>query len=179
VLRHGLPDDDREWSLEGRKKTKRKAANDNDAPDVPITTCGKCFTIHRPAPACPTCGHVYPVKERKVDQADGELVELGADQLEALRRQKRAMQGQAQTVEQLVAQGISRPRAVKILQAREAKAALVGEIMEALQAHRERTGMGPFQSFGVTLGDIKRMKPKELHALRERISLESAQALAA
>lgn len=169
VLRHGLPDDDREWSLEGRKKTKRKAANDNDAPDVPITTCGKCFTIHRPAPECPTCGHVYPVKERKVDQADGELIELGADQLEALRRQKRAMQGQAQTIEQLIAQGISRGRALKIVQAREAKAALIGTVLDAIEAHRERTGLGPYQAFGVTLGDIKRLKPKELHALRDRV----------
>lgn len=166
---HGLPDEEREWSLEGVTKKKR-AANDNEPGVDRISTCPKCFTIHLPAPACPTCGHVYPVKERKVDQADGELVELGADQLEALRRQKRAMQGQAQTVEQLIAQGISRGRALKIVQARQAKAALIGEVFDAIQAHRERTGLGPHQAFGVTIGDIRHMKPKELHALRERVA---------
>jgi superfamily II DNA or RNA helicase len=178
VATHGLPDEDREWSLDGVKPNKR-AANDNDAPDVKITTCTKCFTIHLPAPECPTCGHVYPVRERKLEVADGELQELTADAMEALRRQKRAMQGQAQSIEQLVAQGISRPRAVKILQAREAKAALVGDIMDAIEAHRQATGLGVYQAWGVTLGDIRRLKPKELHALRDRISLESAQVLAA
>lgn len=177
VHRHGLPDDDREWTLEGRKKTKRKtAANDNDAQDVAIATCPKCFTIHLPAPSCPTCGHVYQAKERKVEQADGQLVELGAEQMEALRRQKRAMQGQAQTVEQLVAQGIGRFRAMKIVEAREAKAALVGQIMDAIEAHRQATGQGPYQAFGVTLGDIRAMKPKQLKEFADRLRLTEAAA---
>lgn len=178
VATHGLPDEDREWSLDG-VKPKKRAANDNDAPDVKITTCTKCFTIHLPAPECPTCGHVYPVRERRLETTEGELQELTADAMEALRRQKRAMQGQAQSIEQLVAQGISRPRAVKILQAREAKAALVGEIMDAIEAHRQATGLGVYQAWGVTLGDIRRLKPKELHALQARITAGSAQVLAA
>lgn len=177
VLRHGLPDDDREWTLEGRKKSKRKsAANDNDAPDVAITTCTKCFTIHRPAPQCPTCGHVYPIKERKVEQTDGELVELGADQLEAMRRQRRIMQGQAQSVEALVAQGINRFRAMKIIEARENKAALVGKIMDAIESHRAATGQGAYALFGVTLAEIKRMKPKDLKTLADRLKLSNAAA---
>lgn len=169
VLRHGMPDDVREWSLEGRKKTRKRVANDNDTPDVAITTCPKCFAIHRPAPECPSCGHVYPPKERKVEQHDGELVELQAAQLEAMRRQKRAMQGQAQTVEQLVAQGIGRFRAMKIVEAREQKQQLVAKIMDGIEAHRSSTGQGPYQAFGVTLGDIRRMKPKELRELADRI----------
>lgn len=176
VATHGLPDEEREWSLEGVKKGSKKAANDNDAPDVKISTCPKCFTIHLPAPSCPTCGHVYPAKERKVEQSDGQLVELGAEQMEALRRQKRAMQGQAQTIEQLVAQGIGRVRAMKILQAREAKAALVGQIMDGIEAHRQATGQGPWQAFGVTLGDIRAMKPKQLKELADRLGLSAAAA---
>lgn len=175
VFRHGLPDDVREWSLEGRKKKKRSAANDNDEQDVKISTCTQCFTIHRPAPECPTCGHVYPLKERKVEQHEGELVELAAEQLEALRRQKRAMQGKAQSVEELMAtMNMSRPRAIKIVQAREAKAALVGEIMDGLEAHRQATGQGPWAAFGVTLGDIKKMKPKELKELLAKLQANAA-----
>lgn len=177
VFRHGLPDDVREWSLEGRKKKKRGAANDNDEQDVKISTCTQCFTIHRPAPECPTCGHVYPLKERKVEQHEGELVELAAEQLEALRRQKRAMQGKAQSVEELMAtMNMSRPRAMKIVQAREAKAALVGEIMDGIEAHRQATGQGPWAAFGVTLGDIRKMKPKELKALNDRLKLTTVAA---
>lgn len=169
VVTHGLPDEEREWSLEGVRKGKRAPKEKPDEPDVKITTCPKCYTIHLPAPHCPTCGHIYPVQERKVEQSDGRLVELGAEQMEALRRQKRVMQGKAQTVEELVAQGINRFRAMKILEAREQKQELIGQVVDRLQAHREATGQGPYQAFGVTLLDIKRMKPKELRELSERI----------
>lgn len=178
VITHGLPDEEREWSLDGVKKGKR-GAKVTEEKDVKITTCPKCFTIHPPAPNCPTCGHVYPAQERKIESTDGQLVELGAEQMEALRRQKRVMQGQAQSVDQLVAQGISRFRAMKIIEAREAKAELIGQIVDAVQEHRERTGQGPYQAFGVTLGDIKRMKPKDLQALREKISGVNTQVFAA
>lgn len=179
VVTHGLPDEEREWSLDGVKPKKRSESHAQDTPDVSICTCPKCFTIHRPEPACPTCGHVYPKRERRVAQTDGQLVELGAEQLEKLRRQRRMMQGRAQTVEELVAQGINRFRAQKIVEAREAKAALIGDIMDAIEAHRLATGQGPFQAFGVTLGDIRRMKPKELRALRERLPSPGANTLAA
>lgn len=170
VMTHGLPDEEREWSLDGVKKGKR-AANDNE-PDVKITTCPKCFSIHLPAPECPTCGHVYPIQERKIEQAEGSLVELGADQIEALRRQKRVMQGQAQTVEDLVRQGISRPRAIKIIEARRAKDDMVDRIMLALGEIRETTGQGPYAACGHTLSDIRKMKPKELRELIERLQPE-------
>lgn len=176
VYRHGLPDECREWSLEGVKPKKRAAANDNDDPDVKISTCTQCFTIHAPAPECPTCGHVYPPKERKVEQQDGELQELTADAMEALRRQKRIMQGQAQSVEALVAQGINRFRAMKIIEAREAKQAMIGEIMDRIHAHQQATGQGPYAWLGITLGDIKRMKPKELRELQDRVKLSEAAA---
>jgi DNA repair protein RadD len=168
VLRHGLPDEERQWSLEGRKKTRRKADNDNE-PDVKISTCTQCFAVHAPAPECPACGHVYPIKERKVEQQDGDLQELTDEAMEALRRQKRIAQGQAQSVEALVAQGVSRFRAVKIIEAREAKQALIGEIVDALQASQQRTGMGPYQTCGHTLADIRRMKPKELKELQAKL----------
>ena len=170
VVTHGLPDEEREWSLDGVKKGKR-AANDNEPGVDRISTCPKCFTIHLPAPVCPGCGHVYPPKARKLEQHDGELQELTADQLEAIRRQKRAMQGNAQTVEQLVAQGIGRFRAMKIIEAREAKQALVGRVMDALDAIRASTGQGPYAATGHTLGEIRRMKPKELHGLLERLEV--------
>jgi superfamily II DNA or RNA helicase len=85
ISSHGLPDEDREWSLEGITKKKR-AANDN-MPDVNITTCPMCFTIHMSAPECPTCGHKYAVVPRTgPKQQDGELVELTAAAKEQLRR---------------------------------------------------------------------------------------------
>lgn len=167
---HGYPDDEREWSLDGQPKRTRRV-NDNE-PDVLIKTCPKCFAIHKPAPVCPSCSFEYPVKERReMQQVEGTLQEITDEAKEALRRQKRAMQGSAQSVEALVAQGISRFRAMKIIEAREAKQALVGQIMDAVHAHQQETGEGAHAWLGVTLGDIRRAKPKELRALADRCGL--------
>lgn len=172
VVTHGLPDEEREWSLDGVKRNKR-AANDNE-PDVKIQTCTKCYTVHLPAPACPTCGHVYPVVARKVEQTEGTLQEITQDQMDAMRRQQRMMQGKAQTVEQLVAQGIGRFRAMKIVEARQVKQALIDRAMLLLDNIRASTGQGPYQACGHTLMDVRRMKPKELRALNERLESVAA-----
>ena len=56
---HGLPDDDREWTLEDREKRKKGAVA-----EVSIKQCPECFFVYRPAPKCPQCGHVAPVSVR-------------------------------------------------------------------------------------------------------------------
>ena len=116
---HGFPDDEREWSLDGSAKRSR-AANDN-TPDVKITTCPMCFSIHLPAPACPSCGHQYPNSSgrKEMKQVDGNLVEITAAQKEQLRRavdiekqkakKKRVTEEhQCETLEDLVELGKSR-----------------------------------------------------------------------
>jgi superfamily II DNA or RNA helicase len=101
-LRHGLAEEEREWSLEGRPKKKKKAS-DEDAP--PVRQCPKCYACHVPAPICPECGHAYEVKKREIEHQDGELVELNAEWMAKQRRQE---QGQAQTFEELVELGKAR-----------------------------------------------------------------------
>jgi DNA repair protein RadD len=101
-LRHGLAEEVREWSLEGRPK-KAKKADDDDAP--PVRQCPKCYACHVPAPICPECGHVYEVKKREIEQQDGELVELSAAWMAKQRKQEQAG---AQTFADLVALGKAR-----------------------------------------------------------------------
>lgn len=103
LARHGLAEDEREWSLEGRKKKKKRKAEEEA--DVQVRQCLQCFCCHTPAPTCPQCGFVYHVKERKIEVVEGELVQLDA---EALKRQRRAEQAKAETLEDLVAYGRSR-----------------------------------------------------------------------
>ena len=167
VRQHGLPDEDREWSLDGMTKKKRQPKDDEDADAVDrVSTCPKCFSIHLPAPECPTCGHVYPEKARRVEQEDGQLQELTGDQLEQMRRARRVLQGSAQTVDELVHKmGMSRSQAVKIVQAREAKQSQVSAVLAGI----EQLGGQPYRLLGVTFGDIRRAKPKELAALQLRI----------
>lgn len=100
-LRHGLAEEERDWSLEGRKKKAKKGGD--DAP--PVRQCPKCYACHVPAPHCPECGHTYEIKTREIEQKEGELVELN---LAWMAKQRKQEQGQARTFEELVEIGKSR-----------------------------------------------------------------------
>ena len=166
VRTHGLPDEDREWSLDGVTK-KQRAPRELEPEEVDrLATCPKCFTVHLPAPNCPTCGHIYPERSRKIEQSDGELQELKGDQLDALRRARRVMQGKSQTVDELMQQmGMSRFQAQKVIEARQAKQAKV----DAVLAGVAQLGGQPYRTLGVTFAEIRKMKPKDLAGLQQRI----------
>ena len=60
--RFGLPDQNREWSLEP------KAKKETTAPEILARQCPLCFYTHETAPICPHCGYVYPIKERTIEE---------------------------------------------------------------------------------------------------------------
>ncbi len=71
-LEHGLPDDHREWTLEGRPKKKR---GEKKKPEAKY--CEVCFHISPPlAKNCIHCGTEFPFLGRKVEEIDGELVKM-------------------------------------------------------------------------------------------------------
>lgn len=97
--RHGLPDDEREWTLEGRKRRKK----DEEEAALKLRHCPECFAIyaahHR---ACPLCGHEPASELRKPpEQVDGQLVEIDPEE-HRRRRRRRMEQGMAQSLEDLV-----------------------------------------------------------------------------
>ncbi len=103
LARHGFAEDERDWSLEGRKRKKRKKADDEE--DINVRQCPGCYCCHAPAPTCPECGHVYEVKAREIEVIDGTLEEIN---VEAMRRERKREQASAQTLEDLIAVGRSR-----------------------------------------------------------------------
>lgn len=96
TLRHGFPDDEREWTLDGKKRASR--GKRDDAAAVNIKSCDQCFTVHKAAPQCPNCGHIYPVSAREIEQVDGELIELQAAQI---KRAAQIEQARAKSLEDL------------------------------------------------------------------------------
>lgn len=75
--RHGMPDDNREWSLKGGL-VKKTSAKPTEA-TVPVQRCPECFFAHSPAHTCPMCGHVYK-NECGVKEIAGDLVLLGTQE---------------------------------------------------------------------------------------------------
>ena len=71
VHRHGLPDAEREWSLEPKPpKTSKKNT-------VLVRQCTECFFTHEPAPVCPNCGHVYELTQREIkEKQEAELKKI-------------------------------------------------------------------------------------------------------
>lgn len=121
VQRHGLPDDERDWSLNGTQKKKR-----GERSEVPVKSCPQCFaTVNSAATHC-RCGHEFESQARVVEQVDGVLQEVDPEEI---RRQSRIEQGRAQSEDDLVrigrSRGMKRPElwARHVLRARAAKQA--------------------------------------------------------
>ena len=97
VFRHGMPDEEREWSLETKKRKPRATA---------IKVCPACYTaVPSTARTCP-CGHVFAAapEERKITETDGTLKKI-----EALQRKERRQEvGRARSVSDLTAIALQR-----------------------------------------------------------------------
>lgn len=98
TLRHGLPDDSHEWTLNGRSHR----SNGTNMPSVRV--CASCFAAQfAGALRCQFCGYVFEVTPREVVEREGELEEVTQ-----LRRVKKQEQGRARTLAELVALGRAR-----------------------------------------------------------------------
>jgi superfamily II DNA or RNA helicase len=74
IDRHKLAETSREWSLTGRADRKKR---EKETPSIEVRQCPECYCCHEPAPVCPSCGHAYVAKERKIEEIAGTL-ELAA-----------------------------------------------------------------------------------------------------
>lgn len=98
-FRHGLADEEREWSLDGEVKRPGKKKEAEKAVD--LIQCKGCFGVFAPQPACPFCGKAVEVKSRKLDHAEGELQEITPEMAEAMRKSKKKEVQGAKTLEEL------------------------------------------------------------------------------
>jgi len=84
VLRHGLPDAPREWSLDRRERRGRSAPADDV---IPVRTCLKCLAVYeRVYVECPFCGTApVPATRGAPEAVDGVLSEMSPELLARLR----------------------------------------------------------------------------------------------
>lgn len=106
---HGLVDEDRDWTLDGKKKKSRKGESEK-APSV--TVCGSCFAAYSRIAhpdACPECGKVTERTGREIETDEsGVLIELSPEMMQAIKARKKDELKAAKTDEQLLELGIQR-----------------------------------------------------------------------
>jgi superfamily II DNA or RNA helicase len=74
--RHGLPDQDREWSLVGRESNNRRTS---DPDDIAIRQCRMCGAVQAAIRrTCSECGAEFVIKVRKIEEVEGTLEEIRA-----------------------------------------------------------------------------------------------------
>lgn len=96
--KHGLPCAPVDWQWKGREKR----LGEGKEKTVPVRQCPTCYMVHRPSPACPACGFVYPVLGRTPEQIEGELIEVSREDAAQVAKQERMVQGRADTFESLL-----------------------------------------------------------------------------
>jgi len=100
VLNHGMPDAVREWTLEGKKKRRKKALDDEE--NIRVQQCQECFMVHEPAPKCPSCGFIAPVRESIPDKVDGELTKITSEQKKIIKKERSREVSKARTMTELI-----------------------------------------------------------------------------
>lgn len=100
--RHGLPDDEREWSLTKPTRTR----NPSSERDIIVRECKSCHRIYAGNKRiCPYCGYEQPLNKREIEEKrKAEIEEI--KQLE--RKKERVEVGRARTLTELIHIGIAR-----------------------------------------------------------------------
>lgn len=84
VMEHGLPQQDRTFSLETRKKRQGQGAS-----EAPAKVCVECFAIvPLSVRECPECGAQLSVERDDVEETPDELVEVTVDDVQRLEWQR-------------------------------------------------------------------------------------------
>ena len=102
TMKHGLPDEARDWSLDG--KDARTASLADRA--VATKLCPICYAVVlEGVSVCPECHHAFMASARTIVQVEGTLEEVD---LLRVRQQRKAEQGRAVSLDDLVALGTAR-----------------------------------------------------------------------
>lgn len=177
VIRHGLPDAHRNWTLDRGEKRSRSKQDDG----VPVRTCLNvtCLSVYeRIYKACPFCGHIpVPADRSSPEMVDGDLTELDPALLAQLRGEIERIDGDVYVprgVTPIVAQSIRNKHAER----QEHQTALRERI--ALWAGYQRhLGRGDNETmrrfyfkFGTDIATAQTLNARSAQELHDRISSE-------
>lgn len=179
VLRHGLPDAPREWSLDRRERRTGKSEPST------VRVCTACAAVYeRFRDACPDCGEPVPKPAQRSgpEFVDGDLYELDPDVLAQMRNE---VVGARETPEamrdRLTAQHVPMPGVMAhVKRQKERLDALVKLDLKLAEwaGYRRAEGLSDseiFRKFYLTYGvswlEAQALKAADADKLRERIEL--------
>lgn len=185
VVRHGLPDAPREWSLDRRESRGKSKPSDV----IPVTTClnPNCMSVYeRIYKSCPFCGHVHvPEGRNGPEMVDGDLIELDADTLAAMRGDIHMIDKPADAIfhglKNSVGAGIAQKQANLHIVRQEAQAALRASIAW-WGGYQRANGRDDSESyrrfyfrFGTDVLSAQSLNTKEALQLAERVNQHLAE----
>lgn len=139
VIRHGLPDGRKRWTLDARE---RRGSNHPSLGEAPLTTCQACGALYpRSEYKCVECGHVpVPASRSGPSQVEGDLVLLDENMLAQLRGEVERIDREAMIPHHL--KGTPAEYAIKKRHAeRQAAQSQLRESMHLWSGYRTREGM--------------------------------------
>lgn len=144
VIRHGLPDAFRKWTLDRRE---RGAKNKKDPDAIPLRTCLNvtCMAVYEAIyKQCPYCGTVHiPAGRSSPEFVDGDLTELDPETL-------RAMRGEIERIDSVVTYGNN------VVSAKIAKNHILRQEAQALLREAIMWWAGHQESLGRPMSEIYR-----------------------
>ncbi len=178
VVRHGLPDAYREWSLDRRDK--RKSSKDDS---IPVRVCSKCTAVYeRVYSKCPYCEYKeIPGGRGSPEQVDGDLMELDASTLALMRGNIEQIDMdpslyRAQLADKYVPQIGQMSLVKKHVEAQEAQKAL-RQLISWWAGYKRHDGMVDSEiykrfyfKFGIDIMGAQALKTKDALALANRIT---------
>lgn len=156
VIRHGLPDQPRDFSL-GRPTPKAKRAPDEDV--IPMRVCTECTTPYeRVYAACPACSHAPTPPQRSAPEfVDGDLHELTQEVLRKMRGEAASVLDTSFIPVPMHLEGT--PAAYAIRNKHHARAAAQGRLRDTLalwagwqRSHKGRSDSEIYRLFFLTYG---------------------------
>lgn len=178
VMRHGLPDAPREWSLDRRE---RRSSGKSDA--APVRTCLACTAVfERFMDACPFCGEPIPQPTQRSgpEFVDGDLYELDAATLAQMRSSlERVDMDPSDYRDLLTRQGVPQIGIMANVKRHIARQETVGTLRDILAlwgGYERAAGLSDkeimrkfYLTYGVDLWTAQTLKQDEMLSLAERV----------
>lgn len=174
----GLPDAAREWSLNGREKS-RSGTSDV----IPTTVCLECFEVYeRYHTKCPFCGNApVPADRSGPEKVDGDLEELAPDVLARMRGEvARVDRTPEEVAAEMVAKHVPQIGVLRNVNLHKARQAAVGDLRSVMAwwaGLQESRGLDLrqsqrlfFHTFGTDVLSAQTLKTDEAGRLAERVT---------